>query len=232
MQSNKLDSKVSIISSTSPFSSTELAIADQLNSDSNNNLRIDIMTKQMRAELLVGTAIYDSYIKSGVVFMQLSSPFLAASVLNCLEVDGLTACAYLHKDFFLESIHDGDCGSNHISNASAERALNGSRVPVMIIAAGPYSTTHEAICIILRDNGADTSRLILSQLILSRANIDYWCHILSTYACTLCVDCFGYSGTFLPRSGPMFPTDEEVNYYWGIISYINHAYNEINHTLV
>jgi hypothetical protein len=202
-------SKVSIISSTSPFSVT-VTSTDQHNNSLNNDSRIDLMVKEMRAELLVGTLVRDNYIQSGVVFMQVSTPFLAASTLNALETDGLKACAHIHRDFLIESINHNSGDSSSSSSASAESNVIGGRVPIMIIAAGPYSTTHEAICTILRDNGANTPRLILSQIIISRNNIHYWRHILSTYGCTLCVDCFGYSGSFLPPTGPMFPSDEEV----------------------
>jgi predicted metal-dependent phosphotriesterase family hydrolase len=219
MQCSKLDSKVSIICSTSPFSQT-VTSTDQLKNNLNNDIRIDLMAKEMRAELLVGTIVHMNYIKSGVVFMQTSTPFLSASTLNVLEMDGLKACAYLHRDFHLENI----TADRSSCSSSVESNVVGSRVPVMIVAAGPYSTTHEAICIILSQNDANISRLVLSQIIISRDNIHYWRNILSTYPCTLCVDCFGYSGTFLPRTGPMFPSDEEVKYriyvYLHIYTYI------------
>jgi hypothetical protein len=216
-------SKVSIISSTSPFS---VMSTDQHNSSLNNDSRIDLMVKEMRAELLVGTMVRDNYIKSGVVSMQVSTPFLAAGALNALEMDGLKACAHLHRDFLIESIIGDSSSSSH--SASDESNVIGSRVPIMIIAAGPYSTTHDAICTILRNNGADTPRLILSQIIISRNNIHYWRDILSTYGCTLCVDCFGYSGSFLPPTGPMFPSDEEVKY----TPYIYILYLSVNNHLL
>lgn len=145
----------------------------------------------MRSELLVGYQCSPGvYIKSGAIFCQIGTPFAQLRELTALDEAKLTSCALVHSQLMT--------------------APQAQRLPLVIVSIGPFSANHDVVLRILEKNGADLSRTMLNQLIVGTSSIDYYDMLLQNFPINLCFDGFGHSGSFSPRDGPCYPSDEDA----------------------
>ncbi len=198
-------------------STSPVATSNRPQSNTANATKMVISIKDaatnMKSDLIAGLSVHvDSSIGTGnsdsgsaplaiaVTYSVRALPCSAApTALSERDMSALVACGLVHSDLASMFAKDMEPGGTAPLLP-----------PVFVDAGGMHSTLHQEVLTALLRGGANLSRVVLTQCVVSPATVDYWHALLCAYPCLLCVDNFGYSSTFSPISGPASPSDHEM----------------------
>lgn len=190
----KLDQQTKITFCSSPII-TELGGFFQVGSD----VQLSSIVKGFRESILAGKADGTSnvavkatpvYVKANAIVCDFGLPFMkAVNSIGQVERLQLVACGRLHSEMKSEA---SPCGSTQ-------------HLPPIIISFPPFSTAYEQALLILRDAGADLSKVVFNQVALNEAALALWRSLLAAFPCSVCIDTWGYGAVF----STMCPTRHE-----------------------
>lgn len=150
---------------------------------------MDAQIRKITSQLIVGESppsidVHNEHltVRSGFLVCQLASPYFTSNPpipYNVLEMNTcqLKVCGIVHSEIRTKYPH---CG-----------------LPLLVVGCGPFSTFHEHAIALLQEYGADISRVMFNQIILTYENVSFYERLLQTYpTISLCVDTFTHQTQF------------------------------------